>query len=215
MLRIYKMTLLLSFLCMGFDSSSVSGSDESKEPPQEFVVKIGDKSISITEGEIIKLDGTFSNPKITVAPQPYRVFSYQGIMFKYPRFFTFEADLADPNGKIWTLSGNDLVVMFFVLSGQLTTGEFANSMIDQFGQENCTATDADAKITLGKQILSGTTIQIDVAKHKMVMNIYRIPSDEAVTKLLVIQDNLDDSGNRSDEGKQILEILKSSFTIER
>jgi hypothetical protein len=189
--------------------------DESKEPPLEFVVNVGDKSITITEGKTAQLDGTFANPTISVKPQPYRVFPYEGINFKYPRSFAFEADLADPDGKNWTLSGNDLKLMYFVLNARLTTGEFANNIIDQFGRENCKVTDANAKITLGKQSLSGTTIQITVATHKMVMDIYHIPSRGAGTKLVVFQDSLDDSGNRSNEGMQALKEIESSFTVEQ
>jgi hypothetical protein len=212
---IYTLTILLSFLCLGSGSSTAAGPDESKEPPLEFVVNVGDKSIAVTEGETAQLDGGFTNPKISVTPQPYRVFPYQGISFKYPRSFTFEADLADPDEKSWTLSGNDLVIMYHVLNARLTTGDFANLMIDQFGRENCKVTEANAKITLGKQTLSGTTIQITVVTHKMVMDIYRIPSLGAVTKLLVFQDSLDDTGNRSNECKQAFKEIKSSFTVER
>jgi len=181
----------------------------------EFVVKVGDKSITITEGETTQLDGAFTNPMISIAPQLYRVFPYQGITFKYPRPFTFEADLADPDRKIWTLSGNDLKIMYFVLNARLTTGEFANNMIDQFGRENCKVTDANAKITLGKQTLSGTSIHVTLATHKMVMDIYQIPSRGAVTKLLVFQDSLDDTGNRSNEGRQTLKDMAASFTVDK
>ena len=101
------------------------------------------------------------------------------------------------------------------MNATLTTGEFANNMIDQFGRENCKVNDANAKITLGSQTLSGTSIQVTVATHKMVMDIYRIPSREAVTKLLVFQDSLDDTGNRSNEGRQTLKDMKASFTVDR
>lgn len=215
MLRLYTLTVLLSFLYLGCSTSTPAGADESKEPPLEFVVNVGDKSIAITEGKTAQLDGAFVNPNISVKPQPYRVFPYEGITFKYPRSFAFEADLEDPDRKNWTLSGNDLKIMYFVLNARLTTGEFANNMIDQFGRENCKVTDSNAKIILGKQTLSGTTIQITVATHKMVMDIYRIPSRGAVTKLLVFQDSLDDAGNRSNEAMKALKEIKSSFTVEQ
>ncbi|MCU0962478.1 MAG: hypothetical protein MUF48_20475 [Pirellulaceae bacterium] len=215
MQRNHILTVLLSLLYWACGSPPAPGTDESKEPPLEFAVIVDDKSVTINEGQTIQLDGTFTNPRISVTPQPYRVFPYQGITFKYPRSFTFEADLADPDAKHWTLTGNDLTIMFFVMNARLTTGEFANNMIDQFGRENCKVNDANAKITLGSQSLSGTSIQVTVATHKMVMDIYRIPSRGEVTKLLVFQDSLDDTGNRSKEGRQTLEDMKASFTVDR
>jgi hypothetical protein len=214
MQRHYTLIVILTFLHLGCNSSLAAGSDESKEPPLEFVVKVGDKSITLNEGGTARLEGKFTNPQISVSPQPHRVFPYGGINFMYPRTFAFEANIANPDHKNWTLSGNDFKIMFFVLNARLTTNEFANSMIDQFGRENCKVTDANAKIILAKQSLSGTTIQITVATHKMVMDVYRIPSSGAVTKLVVFQDSLDDAGNRSPEGLQALKELESSFNVE-
>ncbi len=199
---------------MNCDLSQAADVDESKEPPLEFVVNVGGKSMTITEGKPANLEGMFTNPKISVAPQPFRVFPYQGITFKYPRSFTFEADLATPNYKNWTLSGNDLVIMYFVLEGQITTDDYASKMMDELGRKNCKITNANAKITLGKQTLSGTTFHATVASQKMGIDIYRVPSPGITTKFLVFQESLDEQGNRSDEGKQAIKEIESSFTLE-
>ena len=187
--------------------------DESKEPPLKYALRIGDKSIPITEGKTARVDGTFSNPEVTLTAQPHRVFPYRGISFKYPRAFTFEADLDDADYKNWTLSGNDFKIMYFVLNGRLTTGAFANNMVDQFGRENCEVQKA-LPLKFGNKKLSGTTLNATVVGNKMVTDIYRIPSTGAQTKLLVLQDNLDDSGNRSIEGKSTLQLIKQSSKLE-
>ena len=215
MQRLCTLTVILCLLHLGCSSSTAAGPDESKEPPLEFVVDVGDKSITVTEGTTAN---SMAHSRIRTSlfkPQPYRVFPYGGITFKYPRSFAFEADLADLDRKNWTLSGNDLKLMYFLVNARLTTDEFADNMIEQFGRENCKVTDANAKIILGKQTLPGTTIQIAVASHKMVMDIYRIPSPGGVTKLVVFQDSLDNAGNRSNEGVQAVKEMKSSFTVEQ
>lgn len=210
--RVYSLALL-AFLALGSDLSFAAGDDESKEPPLVFVVEVGGKSITITEGQSSKLKGTFTDPNISVTPESYRVFPYHGINFKYPRSFVFEADIADPNRKTWHISGNDLKIMYMALNAKITTGEFASNMMEQIGRKNCKVTNADAKITLGKHTLSGTTIQITVAEHKMLTEIYQVPSQGTITKLLIFQDSLDDSGNRSNEGKQALKELEASFKM--
>jgi hypothetical protein len=48
----------------------------------------------------------------------------------------------------------------------------------------------------------------------MVIDIYGVPSNGKQTKLLVLQDNLDDSGNRSTEGKQALEYFRQLSKLE-
>jgi hypothetical protein len=213
--RTYPLAALLAVLGMGCNASTAAGPDESLEPPLEFVVNVGDKSISIGEGKTGQLEGSFTNPKVTVTPQPYRTFPYQGIRFRYPRSFAFEADFSEPDARNWTLSGNDLKIMFFVLNAPLTPEGFANNMLDQFGRENGKITNASAKITLGKETLTGTTAQITVVTHTMVLEAYSIPSRKGGTKLLVLQDSLDDAGNRSKESTQALKEIKASFTIEK
>jgi hypothetical protein len=88
-------------------------------------------------------------------------------------------------------------------------------MIGQFGHENAKVVNANTSITLGRQKLEGTSLRVTVGTHQMAVDIYRIPSREMKTKLLVLQDNVDDSGNRSKEGKEALADVKASFAMER
>jgi len=215
MTRIFRLASLLPLLSIACNSSTSDAADESVEPPLKYSVKVGGKIATISEGDTVQLDGTFTNPKITVTPHPHRVFPYQGITFKYPRSFMFEADLEDRNAKHWTLSGNDFKIMYFVLNASLSTADFANNMIDHFGRENAKVVNTNATIILGKQKLTGTSLRVTIATHEMVVDVYRIPSRGTRTKLLVFQDSLDDSGNRSKEGKQTLAEIETSFAAER
>ena len=72
---------------------------------------------------------------------------------------------------------------------------------------------ANAQISLGDTDLRGTTIAITIANHKVVMDIYTIPTSVSGSRLLVLQDNLDDSGKRSKEGAMAVKLLQSSFEL--
>jgi|LakMenEpi03Aug12_release.lakeMendotaPanAssembly.Ray.scaffolds.fasta_scaffold200626_2 hypothetical protein len=215
MQRFYLLLTLFMFLFLASSVLPAIGQDESQEPPLSFVVKVDDQSLTLGEGETAQIDGAFTNPKVTVTPQPYRVFPYQGVSFKYPRSFAFGADLVDPNEKIWTLSGNDLTVMYFVMNAELTTDDYAESMMDEVGAENCEVLDEEAQITLGEEKLTGKKIRISVAEQEVVMEIYQVPARESVTKFLIFQDTPDESGNRSKEYVQAIKEIKSSFKVEK
>jgi hypothetical protein len=188
--------------------------DETKEPPQTFVVKLGDQSANVLEGETAKLKGSFTDPQLTITPDPYRVFPYQGVRFQYPRTYSFEADVADADEKSWTLSGNDVSIMLFVLNARITAAGFADSMIGQFGRPNCKIVDANAKLKLGATEVSGTKIHVTIATHSITQEIYVLPAPRGKTRLLVLQDNPDEKGNHSAEAKGVLETLKKSFQVD-
>jgi hypothetical protein len=211
-LNCFETIIVLTLLSVA--GGPATAADESQEPPLQFEVIIGDKSFAVTEGESAQAIGEFNDPIISVTPQPLRVFPYQGISFSYPRSFTFEADLKDPDNKSWTLSGNDFKIIYFVMNVRLSTGEFANSMIDLMGHRQAKVTNPNAQMTLGKHALSGKTLELTLASHKSTMDIYRLPSAKRVTRFLVFQDSLDAQGNRSREGTQALKELASSFSVQ-
>ncbi|MFO0914580.1 MAG: hypothetical protein U0795_16600 [Pirellulales bacterium] len=216
--NLFTPLLVIAFLISGSASRSTFAEDknqkpsESEEPSLHYTLKVGEKSVAIREGEAVRVDGEFNNPEVTITAQPYREFPYQGVSFKYPRTFTFEANVDNENFKNWTLSGNDFKIMYFVANGRLTTDEFADNLIDQFGRENC-QTVKTAPLKFGDKQLTGTTLNVVVAGNKMVVNVYLVPVNETQTRLLVLQDNLDDAGNRSAEGKATLELLSQSAKL--
>ncbi|NIP86202.1 MAG: hypothetical protein GTO03_11785 [Planctomycetales bacterium] len=202
-------------LLLALDLPASTSADEAVEPPLTYEVTVGEQTATIAEGQTGQLDGTFTNPAISVTLQPHRVFSCQGITFKYPRAFTFEADVEDPEYKTWTLDGTDFQIMVMVLQAPLTAAQFAENMIDQLGRDNVTIVKPPATITLGQEKLSGTSLQVNVEGHQMATDIYRLASPLTATKLLIFQDILDDAGKPSAEATQTIAQLKASFSLQR
>jgi len=214
MIRFFTLTTLLLSFSVGCHSKTSITTDESIEPPLEYSINIGEQTITISEDETIQLDGVFTNPKLTVTPSPYRVFPYQGITFKYPRSFTFEANLKGSITKNWILSGNDFKIMVFDMSASVTTSDFADSMVGKFGRDNAEIVNTNKNITLGKHKLSGTSIKASVVKHQILIDIYLVSSSKSKTKLLVFQDNINKADNQSKESKEVLALIKESFDVQ-
>ena len=190
--------------------------DESKEPPQQFKLTIGDNSVPLVEGEPVRIDGTFTNPQVKLTPEPYRLFPYAGVAFEYPRSFTFEADFENPRHRSWTLSGNDFKIMYFDVKAPLTPGNYADELIAGLGEAQCKVMDPDAKVTLGKHTLSGTKLLMTVANQPVSFEIYALPAPAGAkgARLLVFQDNVDEAGGgHTKEGVATLEVLKRTFAI--
>ena len=103
--------LLIVSIALACDRSSSTAAlegatspDESQEPPLTYTLRIADQIIAITEGETTRIDGAFNNPEVTLQSKPYREFPYQGVSFKYPREFVFEAELVESSA----VAGQDL-----------------------------------------------------------------------------------------------------------
>lgn len=174
-----------------------------------YTLKIGNKIISIQDGQTVRVEGHYQDPEITLIVEPYAVFSYDDIHFKYPKEFIYEADFDQPHVKSWTLSGNDCKLMCFVFDVPVQINDFLDGMLERYGHQNCTVTDA-APLTFGQMELSGTTIHTTLAGVKMAIDTYQLPSSGASMKLLVVQDCMDPSGSRSVEGVYAIQLLEQS-----
>lgn len=180
-----------------------------------YTLKIGNKTISIQDGQTVRVEGLYHNPEITLIVEPYNLFSCDDVRFNYPREFIYEADLEQAHVKSWTLSGNDCKLMYFAFDVPIQISDFLDGMLERYGRQNCTVTDA-APLTLGQVISTGTAIHTTLTGVKLAIDVYQVPPSASGTsmKLLVIQDCIDSLGGRSTEGTRAIQLLEQSFLLE-
>ena len=82
-----------------------------QEPPMIFYLEAGGKKTPIELGKPFKLDALPSASTAILRAEPYRVFPYAGISFRYPRSFTFETDFKTKGVRIWSLEGPSYLIM--------------------------------------------------------------------------------------------------------
>jgi hypothetical protein len=191
--------------------AAARGADESREPPLLFSVSVGPAMVSVTEGETVPVAGSFKDPPVTVRPEAHRVFPYGGISFRYPRTFTFEADLDDPDIRSWTLSGNDFKVIYFVFSVPVTPEGQTKETCKSYG--NCRFLDRSANLKLAGVTLTGVRVEATIQGNRMTHEAYQVPTKGKGSRLLVFQDWPGDGEPRSREGAEALRMLISSFRV--
>ena len=183
------------------------------EPPLVYTLTIDGQHHAVTEGVAVQLNGAFTNPEVSLTPSAYRVFRRGGVKSPYPATFTFAADLVDDAARSWTLSGGDATLMWFDLAGDLTATDMAVAMAEQFGANNCRQT--DTRLTLGKTIYAGRSIDVCLVGQRLSIVLCSVSHSDGRTRLLVLQDVLDDTGRHSSEYQDLCQLLKSAFTIAR
>ena len=185
--------------------------DESREPPLLFSVSVGAVTVPATEGEAVSVAGTFQDPRVTVRPEPHRLFPYGGVSFHYPRSFTFEADLDDPAARSWTLSGNDFKVLYFAFPVVITPQTHVKQLLETHGRANCRVLDERADLRLGETTLRGIRVEVAVQGNRMIQEAYQVPLKGQGSRLLVFQDWPADGADRSKEGALALRLIAASF----
>ena len=189
--------------------------DEAAEPPLVFEVTIGDQTLSVGEGQTSKVTGSFDDAKFRINIRPHREFTKAGVSFRYPREYVYEADVADPGFKSWTVEGSNTVIMLFVIEGEFKAADYAEGVIPQFGRDNAKISNPRDLISLGLETYSGVEVTIDVGGQLLTQQAFEIPLPEGRGGLLVVQDSLTDAGNHSKEYESTLKQLAASFVLEK
>lgn len=183
---------------------------ESIEPPLGYSLQVGNESISLREGQPVQLTGTFVNPQVKLSSDDFRTFPYAGLSFRYPKDFSFEADFTNPDLRQWSLDGQNCVILIQVVKASVPVSEFADTLTDQYGKQNCQV--ADVSITLGDHKFKGKRVQAKLVMHTLVQEVFSLPTS-AGTRLLLLQDSPKDDGTPSEERKRLGKLLTETFAI--
>lgn len=202
MIKALVLTMLVGYVSLCF------ATDESKEPPLKYKLKINGKVNELVLDNAVTLKGNYRDPEITLHASDTRRFTYGNIAFKYPASFTWEADIESDKERSWILSGNDFKIMYFVQPEHLTIDSYALSMANQFGKENTRISDTDREF--GGRKLKGKLLFVKLAGIGLTIEVYAL-STKSGSRLLVLQDNPSDNRMISKEGEGALKLLSESF----
>ncbi|MBA4058606.1 MAG: hypothetical protein C0490_28075, partial [Marivirga sp.] len=99
----FKLLFLLSLFHF-----SAMGQNENSEPLTNLDIIVNGEKFHIKDGDTLNVSGN----QIIVKSLNYLTFDFGTVRFDYPRYFTFSFE-QEFGYKNWTLSGNDLVIMYF------------------------------------------------------------------------------------------------------
>ena len=200
-------TILFAFaICMTNAQVSEPGAEASSK--SLFEVTVDGKTYTVEEGQEIRLEGKFDNPRMSVKLKDQRKFQGAGITFDYPNNFSFESS-SDPGSDEWILDGNDHVIMIYDIAGVFEVQDFINNMIPQFGEENCKT--KDIEISLGGREIYGMQLLVEVLNQQTSINMYRYHDTEDSSRFIIFQDSLNEDGSPTQEGKKAFEMIDASL----
>jgi hypothetical protein len=185
--------------------------DDSQKPPAIFVLTVDGKEYSVTEGENLKLDGSFTNPSIGVKMATYRNFDNGTVSFHYKSNSTYQYS-ESTGSKTWTFDGNDAVIFLFELDGAVKLDAIIDNVVKEFGKKNCKVDVVQKRI--GNKMVTGKQINVVLAGQKLVQEYYELGLNNSKTNILAFQNSKKENGTISEDGLDAVELVSGSIKFE-
>lgn len=186
--------------------------DEKEEPPVIYHLEVDGKRIPVDLDRPVELETKTPRTKVTLRAEAHRVFNLGGVRFHYPRDMGFEADFSEPQVRLWTLDGNNAVLMVQRLLGEgsheAVRKRLVNELVQQYGAGSVTR--SASTMVLQKKSLSGMTLKVNVAGSMLSQAVYSFQAGKD-SMVLILQDSLTDDGKPTDEYLRIVKMLEATF----
>ena len=187
--------------------------DEDREPPSLYTVRVGKTDVPIRLDQPVEVELNGVKTRLELRVKPYRVLDVGTVRFRYPRAMAFEVQAIDGSSKLWTLDGNDAVVML-----QRTPSSDVNAardavtdeMIARWGKHLASRTPHD--VTLADRTINGECFRIVVAEQTIEQSVYTFGAKGDVFTL-ILQDSLTDAGKRTPEATRTFRMVCDSFAF--
>jgi len=201
-----KITLylaLLTFIALCPQESRA----QTSEPEQVFQLFINDTAYKISPNKELEVD-LKGLSKIRLAPLANKNFNSAGVQFSYASQMAFEFEFDEESElNLWTLDGSNVVVMLFAYnSTTLSHKELAQGMSSSYEQ----AETYPDELKIAGSKLKGTKITVRLVGNLLVQRVFSVPSKTG-SRILIVQDTLNDDGAHSEEYKQTIKTLDASF----
>jgi hypothetical protein len=207
--------LLLLLLVGVGDAAKPPTRPAPSEPPLQFELDVNGKTHSIQAQRPLEIEVGGQKVRLQLKPLPYRVFDHQKIRFQYPAFFGWEVDDSDSDVTIYTLDGNDTVLILMRYGELQDVGEIKESlvgtMVAQYGGKQ-RARQSAASINLAGKKIEGVRLDIRVVGEKLRQDIFVFEGPNGVVGLIV-QDSPTDRGETTEETKQAVQMLEKTFEL--
>ena len=189
-------------------AATTQAADE--EPPLRFTLRLDGKDVPVHLDQPFHLDvnGRAIEGRLMVAPT--RRLSAAGVAFEYPRHMSFEVDREEPGVTIWTLDGNNSVVMLMELAAQVELDDLIEMFAAPHGGRDVRR--EPAQITLDGRALAGARLVLSMAGSQLRQDVFVLPSNQG-TLALIVQDTPAGDGRTSPETADVVALLERTLRL--
>lgn len=187
---------------------------ERREPPLVLYFEADGRRIPVELDQPFAAQALGGAKSATLRLEPHREFAYAGLRFRFPRQFTFAADLESPLVTLWTLSGNDCSIMVHRYRGEPDPKAVQQRVLEQMSETYQQEKKKTRPVSLALEgaTLQGTRLEVDLATVRILQDFYAVRSGKDVL-VLILQDAPRENGQPSVERLGIEKLLKESLKL--
>jgi len=186
---------------------------ERNEPPQLFFLEAAGKKFPIELDKPFNLEWAKGAEAATLRVEAHRVFSYGGVLFHYPREYTYKVDFETQNLRQWTMSGDTCIIFVNCFKNEADhkamRNTVAQAMAASYGKE---AKISPCKLKLKDTSLDGEVVQARLAGIFMRQELYSFNVGEN-SVVFIVQDTPQKDGKPSTDREHAEKLLVETFKI--
>ena len=182
---------------------------EDREPALGYTLRINGKEIRLEPGKEIQVDGEFKDPKVSLVPDKFRKFSGAGVSFNYPSHFAFAMDAEEEGVTIWTLDGNNVVIMLQAYDAVMSPKELGEVLKSTYGP---TTKVEGVSHTFEDKKYSGVRVSAIMAGASLTQDLIALPSPEG-SRILLLQGLDEKDAASKEEAKAVLKFLDETLKL--
>ena len=200
----FRTILAISGLVVVLGVSACRRGDEpagDQEPPLLLYFESEGKKIPIELDKPFSPEALAGMKSATLRAEPYRVFPYAGISFRYPRSYSFAANLKNQGTMIWTLKGNRFLIIVEKFPGMHDHESIRKNVTSEMKKSYAgakTLSEVDAKLELDGANLKGRRIEVTLASTLLYQELFSFAAGDS-SIVLILQDRPESDGKPSSD----------------
>jgi hypothetical protein len=159
------------------------------------------------------LEALAGDKTATLRAEPYRVFPYAGLSFRYPRGYSFEAKLK-PNLSTWTLKGSHVVITIDRFPGLRDHVAIRQAMVKNMlkSYAGSKTRELDTQLDVKGATLTGRRIEVTLAATLLHQDLLSLVAGND-TVVLMLQDTPQEDGKPSPERVVVDNMLRETLRL--
>ncbi len=190
----------------------MSGAWAEDSAGQSALLEIDGKVHTVLIGEETKLKIGSKMRSVRIRIAPHSVFNRVGIRFRYPSSMGFNLDDSDPNVSIWSMDGDEAVIMVQQYNVDIDANVLYAAMKSEFVQMKAKVEVSAIQLKGKRRTLDGKRFKVKMGNVNILQDIYILQEGEQKLALF-LQDTVTDNGKSSSEYIEILKLFSKSFEI--